>query len=99
MRNRSLWGAGAALFGVLILLAQPASADSLADAMSQAYLGNPTLNGARAGQRAIDEQVPQALSGWRPTIQVQGSLAPTWTQSTSYEQVSHDFTGKKTGTA
>ena len=47
-------------------------ADTLFGAMEKAYVTNPTLNAARAGQRATDEQVPQALSGWRPTITVQG---------------------------
>jgi TolC family type I secretion outer membrane protein len=44
------------------------SAESIHDALANAYSGNPTLNAERARQRATDEQVPQALSGWRPTI-------------------------------
>jgi outer membrane protein len=50
-----------------------AMADTLFGAMEKAYVTNPTLNAARAGQRAVDELVPQALSGWRPTVTVQGS--------------------------
>lgn len=47
-----------------------ASADTLFGAMEKAYVTSPTLNAARAGQRATDELVPQALSGWRPTVGV-----------------------------
>ena len=58
----------------VVLQAGGALADTLFGAMEKAYVTNPTLNAARAGQRATDEQVPQALSGWRPTITVQGSV-------------------------
>ena len=54
-----------------------ASADTLFGAMEKAYVTNPTLNAARAGQRATDELVPQALSGWRPTVAVQGEVDKT----------------------
>lgn len=50
-----------------------ARADSLYGAMEKAYTTNPKLQGARAGQRATDEQVPQALSGWRPTVSMQAT--------------------------
>ncbi len=43
-------------------------AQSLQDALAAAYANNPTLLAARAQQRAVDENVPQALSGWRPTV-------------------------------
>ena len=52
-----------------------ASADSLFGAMEKAYVTNPTLNSARAGQRATDELVPQALSGWRPSVGVTANVA------------------------
>jgi outer membrane protein len=51
----------------------PASAQSLEDAMAAAYAGNPTLLAKRAELRATDEGVPQALSGWRPSISAKGS--------------------------
>lgn len=50
------------------------SADTLFGAMEKAYTSNPTLNAERAGQRATDELVPRALSGWRPTVSVNASL-------------------------
>ena len=50
-----------------------ASAQTLEDALTAAYLNNPTLLGQRAKVRATDEQVPQALSNWRPDIEITGS--------------------------
>ncbi|MGV8996083.1 MAG: TolC family outer membrane protein [Parvibaculaceae bacterium] len=55
------------------LIASPASAESLTDALAAAYQSNPDLMAARAGQRATDEGVPQALSGWLPTVTAQGT--------------------------
>jgi len=52
---------------------EAAAADTLRDALVQAYSGNPTLLSARAQLRATDENVPQALSGWRPTVTVTGT--------------------------
>ena len=50
-----------------------ANAQTLEDALTAAYLNNPTLLGQRAKVRATDEQVPQALSNWRPDIEITGS--------------------------
>ena len=41
---------------------------TLNDALTQSYLTNPTLTAERANLRAVDENVPIALAGWRPTI-------------------------------
>src|SRR5215510_15321907 len=49
-------------------LALPASAESLPEALAKAYQTNPALNADRARQRATDENVPQALAGYRPQI-------------------------------
>ena len=43
-----------------------ASADTLEGALVQAYQNNPSLNAQRAALRAVDENVPQALSGYPP---------------------------------
>jgi outer membrane protein len=50
------------------VFSQLASAQTLRDALSQAYVANPQLNAARAALRVSDENVPQALSGYRPRI-------------------------------
>jgi outer membrane protein len=52
----------------LALAVGPASAESMATALAAAYTDNPDLNSARAQLRAIDEDVPKALSGYRPTV-------------------------------
>jgi outer membrane protein len=62
---RALLLAGAAF---LALQATPAQAQSMTEALSEAYTNNPTLQAARARLRATDENVPQALSNWRPTV-------------------------------
>jgi outer membrane protein len=47
---------------------------TLQEALVAAYSTNPTLLAARAALRAVDEGVPQALAGWRPTISVTGQF-------------------------
>lgn len=54
------------------LATQAVQAQSLGEVFSAAYNNNPTLLAARAALRATDEGVPQALSGWRPTVSVTG---------------------------
>src|SRR5271170_1497450 len=41
---------------------------TLAQALAATYLYQPALQAARALLRATDENVPQALAGWRPTV-------------------------------
>ncbi|MCX7384194.1 MAG: TolC family outer membrane protein [Alphaproteobacteria bacterium] len=48
----------------------PGGPRTLADALALAYSTNPTLLAQRANVRAVDENVPAALAGWRPTITV-----------------------------
>ena len=73
----SLVGAVAKLsvtaFALGSLLAAAAKAENLTEALVSAYENNPTLAAERAGLRAVDEFVPQALSGWRPTAQIDSS--------------------------
>ena len=73
---RAYWLSGMALAGVM-LSAMPALAAppaTLTDALVDAYYNNPTLQQQRAALRGADENVPTALSGWRPTVTLQGSL-------------------------
>ena len=59
--------------------AQPAqAADTLNDALAKAYNNNPQLQAARAQLRATDEGVPQAKSGWRPTVTANGDVGEAW---------------------
>lgn len=61
---------------VVALAAMPcatAFAELLEAAIAYAYENNPQLNAQRALVRATDENVPQALSGYRPKVSVTGS--------------------------
>jgi outer membrane protein len=48
-------------------------AETLGEALVDAYGTNPQILAERALLRSTDENVPQALSGWRPTVQFTGS--------------------------
>src|ERR1041385_1578685 len=63
---RSGMGVAAALWAGFAL--NQARAEALPEALAKAYQINPQLNAERARQRATDENVPQALSGYRPQI-------------------------------
>lgn len=43
---------------------------TLEQALARAYIDNPVLREERAMLRSVDEGVPTALSGWRPSVQV-----------------------------
>jgi outer membrane protein len=67
--------AGVALAALLIgsVVAGPAMADTIEAALVRAYQNNPQLNAQRASVRATDENVPQALSGYRPRVAITAS--------------------------
>ena len=60
-----------------------AAADTLEWALVQAYQNNPSLNAQRAALRATDENVPQALSGYRPKVSVTANGGYNYSNSTS----------------
>lgn len=61
------------------VLASTTRAETLADALALAYQSNPTLQQARAQQRALDETYVQARTGWDPTASI--------TATDNYERV------------
>jgi outer membrane protein len=61
-------GALVTAFIVVSFLGRPAIAETLEEALADAYLINPVLNAERARLRATDEQVALAKSGLRPFI-------------------------------
>lgn len=73
-----LAGAGIAAFGI-----GGAAAQSLDAALAMAYTNNPTLNAQRAGTRAVDETVPQALSGYRPTLNATAQAGPEYARQSA----------------
>jgi outer membrane protein len=67
--------AGAAAAVLLMTLGGPAPvlADTIEAALVRAYQNNPQLNAQRAAVRSTDENVPQALSGYRPKVALTAS--------------------------
>ena len=64
-----------ALAGVLATSVPGATqAQTLIQALADAYNTNPQLLAQRALLRATDEQVPQALANWRPTVNFTGQV-------------------------
>ncbi|WP_431556212.1 TolC family outer membrane protein [Methyloceanibacter sp.] len=59
----------------VVFCARPVAAETLVEALSNAYLINPVLNAERANLRATDEQVAVAKSGLRPNISASGDAA------------------------
>lgn len=61
----------------------PAWAETLESALVKAYQNNPSLNAQRAAVRVTDENVPQALAGYRPRVTVTASGGEQSLSSTS----------------
>ncbi len=80
--------------GMALLLAGPASAESIFGALAKAYENNANLNSARAGVRVTDEDVPIAKSGMRPVIVGRGTLSHS---NTTSGQVSRTLTAGSFG--
>ena len=60
-------------------------AETLREALVQAYQNNPTLLAERARLRSTDEEISQAVSGWRPTVSI--------TSDAGYQNRSRTTTG------
>lgn len=71
------------LAAILAVVAVPARADTLYGALAQAYRDNPQLNVQRAQVRATDENVPLALSGYRPKVSGVTSIGAQSVSTTS----------------
>jgi outer membrane protein len=82
---------GAALVCLLaatVFCTPPARAETLVEALANAYLINPALNAERARLRATDEQVAVAKSGLRPNVSASGD--------TSFKHYEADVAGSPT---
>jgi outer membrane protein len=79
-------GAAAAVLLVAYMGLAPALGDTIEAALVRAYQNNPQLNAQRAIVRSTDENVPQALSGYRPKVAVTASAGYQYTdaQSTAF---------------
>ncbi len=59
----------------------PVNAENLKEALAEAYHNNPDLRAARINLRKVDEGVPAAKAGWRPTVTSSLSLGGTYSSS------------------
>jgi outer membrane protein len=72
-------GAAAAVLLMTYMGPAPVLADTIEAALVRAYETNPQLNAQRASVRATDENVPQALSGYRPKVALTASAGVQYT--------------------
>src|SRR5882724_5281393 len=80
---KAVTGAAAAVLLLAYMGPMPALADTIEAALVRAYQNNPQLNAQRAQVRFTDENVPQALSGYRPRIAVTASAGTQYTDTLS----------------
>src|SRR5213080_5491337 len=75
--------AGAAASALLLVCmgSTPVLADTIEAALVRAYQNNPQLNAQRAQVRVTDENVPQALSGYRPKVAITASAGVQYTDT------------------
>src|SRR5438270_10908741 len=78
---RVLNGTAAAVLVLAAAGIAPVSADTIDAALVRAYQDNPQLNAQRAQVRFTDENVPQALSGYRPKVAITASAGVQYTDS------------------
>ena len=76
-------GAAAAVLLLVCTGPAPVLADTIEAALVRAYQNNPQLNAQRAAVRSTDENVPQALSGYRPKVALTASLGYQYTDINS----------------
>ncbi|WP_291688239.1 TolC family outer membrane protein, partial [Bradyrhizobium sp.] len=74
-------GAAAAVLLMANMGLAPALADTIEAALVRAYQNNPQLNAQRAQVRSTDENVPQALSGYRPKVALTASAGFQYTDT------------------
>lgn len=78
---KAFTGAAAAVLLLAWMGPTPVLADTIEAALVRAYQNNPQLNAQRASVRSTDENVPQALSGYRPRVSVTGSAGYQYTDT------------------
>src|ERR1700733_40259 len=78
---KSATGAAAAVLMMAYAGLTPALADTIEASLVRAYQNNPQLNAQRASVKATDENVPQALSGYRPKVALTASAGYQYTDS------------------
>src|SRR5215472_2037275 len=78
---RGLTGAAATVLLMAFAGPTPVLAETIEAALVRAYQNNPQLNAQRALVRSTDENVPQALSGYRPKVALTPSAGYQYTDT------------------
>ena len=102
MSGRVARSVGAAVFAAVVTVAAPArpvAAENLWSALAKAYQNNPQLNAQRAIVRQTDENVPQALSGYRPTISATANVGSQYTDTKAISGGQQIHLGRRNGAA
>jgi outer membrane protein len=71
---------------------------TLAESLAMTYSNQPALQAERAKLRATDENLPQALSGWKPKVVLAGTTGYGDGLSRSYLVQTNQTTGQPEGT-
>lgn len=74
MRERAIAGQVLSTLALILATSAPVRADTLREALASAYNSNPTLEAARADQRAVDENVPIERADGLPSASGSGSF-------------------------
>ncbi|MBM0204255.1 TolC family outer membrane protein [Micromonospora sp. STR1s_5] len=77
-RRRSGVLLAASVSAAVLGWASGSSGETLESAIARAYSGNPSLDAQRAAVRATDENVPRALSGYRPSVSLSGTIGASY---------------------
>ncbi len=80
--SRPILGAASVAAFTLLWGGASLASETIESALAHAYHNNPTLNAQRAANRATDEKVPQALSGYRPQVFGNADVGDAWSRST-----------------
>src|SRR5712675_1543993 len=83
---RIVTGTAAAVLLLASIGIAPGLADTIDAALVRAYQNNPQLNAQRAQVRFTDENVPQALSGYRPKVAITASAGYQYTDTLTNTQ-------------
>jgi outer membrane protein len=75
---------------------QPGVPHTLAEALAATYANQPVLQAERAKLRATDENVPQALAGWRPTVVMAGTGGTGDGMARTYSGTLHGYENVQT---
>src|SRR3954449_12399668 len=80
---KAVTGAAASVLLLVYMGPMPVLADTIEAALVRAYQNNPQLNAQRSQVRSTDENVPQALSGYRPKVAVTARAGVHYTDTFS----------------